>query len=150
VTVGRAPAPSGSVDVSAGFWIDALGEPAAPPLATPASADGPFTPEGRVVHEPPHAVDSQAVDGPAAVLDAEVLGQISLAPPPPLAVDARGFFARDELLLELVLVDRSSGTPRWKKVVHAKVDPTDAAAMRRTVHAAVTQGGWEPAADLAR
>jgi hypothetical protein len=131
------------VDVAAGFWIDALGEPAPPPRAQAARADGAYLPEGRVVHEAPREVEPVGAAGVAAI------AQVSLAPPPPLAVDARGFFARDELLLELVLVDRSSGTPRWKKVVHAGVDPTDAAAVRRVVHAAVTQGGWEPAADLA-
>ena len=65
-------------------------------------------------------------------------------------MEARGFFAGDELLLELVLVDRRDGTPLWTKVVRREVDPCDARAVRKVVDAALAEGEWLPATSLAR
>jgi hypothetical protein len=136
----------GGVDVSAGFWIDANGAPAAPP--TPALV-------GHDVVEPA-AIPATSWDVPPGPIDvganepAPALQSIWLAPPEPINLEPRGFFAGDEILLELVLVDRRDGTPLWRKVSHRRdVDPTDPRAVKDALRAALAEGTWMPAADLA-
>jgi hypothetical protein len=128
-------------DVSIGFWIDGYGAPAPAPLApdwTPAPEPAPAEP-------PPYTWEIAPEPGP----DAPPVEAVSLAAPKPLMPEARGFFAGDELVLELVLVDRRDGTPLWTKVVQTDVDPTDAGAVRRVVREALATGSWMPATDLA-
>jgi hypothetical protein len=127
-------------DVSIGFWIDGYGAPAPAPLApdwTPAPEPAPA--------EPPSTWEIAPEPGPAT----PPVEAVSLATPKPLMPEARGFFAGDELVLELVLVDRRDGTPLWTKVVQTDVDPTDAGAVRRVVREALATGSWMPATDLA-
>jgi hypothetical protein len=127
-------------DVSIGFWIDGYGAPAPAPLApdwTPAPEPAPA--------EPPSTWEIAPEPGPAA----PPVEAVSLAAPKPLMPEARGFFAGDELVLELVLVDRRDGTPLWTKVVQTDVDPTDVGAVRRVVREALATGSWMPATDLA-
>lgn len=86
--------------------------------------------------------------GPGLASPEEPITAVTLAPPPPLPVEARGFWAGDETALELVRVDRWTGLPRWVKTVRASVDPRDAAAVRRLLDQALADGkGWAPAAD---
>lgn len=117
---------------------------AAVPLSTPGST---WTPP------PPPAAAGTDPDAGGAAPDGGDRGAsveaISLARPQPLPVDARGFFAGDEIMLELVLVDRHDGTPLWTKVVRREVDPCDARAVRRVVDDALAGGEWLPAASLA-
>jgi hypothetical protein len=129
-----------NVSIGIGFWIDAYGGPAPAPYA----ADWSPAPEPLPEEPPPSGWDvAPAPPAPAAPLEA-----VWLAAPKPLVPEARGFFAGDELVLELVLVDRRDGTPLWSKVVQTDVDPTDAAAVRRVVSAALGSGDWMPATDL--
>jgi hypothetical protein len=135
----------GGVDVSVGFWIDAHGQPAPPPTPTLVGHD--------VVE--PAALAAASWDAPSAprelaASEPEPLQAISLAPPEPINLEPRGFFAGDELLLELVLVDRRDGTPLWRKVSHRRdVNPTDARAVKDALRAALAEGTWMPATDLA-
>jgi hypothetical protein len=69
---------------------------------------------------------------------------VALAPPPPLPVEARGFFDGDTLAIELTLVDRATGRPAWRKAAEREVDPRDAAAVRRLVDEAFAREAWEP------
>ncbi len=94
--------------------------------------------------QPPERLPAQA---PAAVWPpGEELAAVSLPPPSPLDVDRRGFFDKDTLRLELVVVDRRAGTPQWTKVVEARVDPRDAQAVEQVLRDAVADGGgWVPA-----
>ncbi len=58
----------------------------------------------------------------------------------------RGFFARDETVLELTWVDRRSGAPLRVKTVRAGIDPRDARKVRRLLDEALADGrGWAPA-----
>ena len=92
-------------------------------------APAPATPGHYVVEGPAERRDAQA---PApAWPPAEELAAVSLPPPSPLDLGKRGFFEGDSLRLELVVVDRRAGTPRWTKVVEAEVDPRDAQAVER-------------------
>ena len=138
--------PHGGADIAVGVWIDAYGTPAPPPSPTLVGHDVVEPPAARVAA----AWDAPPAPGEAAPVDAAApLAFISLAPPAPLEVEPRGFFAGDELLLELVLVDRRDGTPLWKKVVHCDVDPTDARAVKDALRKAMAEGTWMPATDLA-
>lgn len=85
--------------------------------------------------------------GPGLAAPEEPITAVTLAPPPPLPVGDRGFWAGDETTLELVRVDRWTGLPRWVKTVRAGVDPRDAAAVRRLLDRALAdEKGWQPAA----
>jgi hypothetical protein len=121
---------------SVGVWIDATGTPAPAPLPAPDRAEAPA--------REPASWDDDASDEDGSA-EAPPVAEVSLAAPPELPLAQRGFFARDELLLELVLVDRHDGTPLWRKEVHAKVNPCDARAVRRVVDGALGSEGWMPA-----
>jgi hypothetical protein len=93
--------------------------------APPAAADGaPFEDEGE--GEPPRPAE-----------------QLRLWPAQPLAVEERGFWARDELMVELVVVDRFTGEPRLRKIARRAIDPCDAKAVRRLLEETLRQGPWE-------
>jgi hypothetical protein len=51
----------------------------------------------------------------------------------PFPVAQRDFFAGDEFVLDLVLVERRTGQPVWTKVVHGDGDPRDARAVSRAL-----------------
>ncbi len=72
--------------------------------------------------------------------------ELILAPPPELRVADRGFFAKDETVLELTWVDRQSSAPLRVKTVRAGVDPRDARKVRRLLDDALAdERGWAPA-----
>jgi hypothetical protein len=121
---------------SVGVWIDATGTPAPAPLPAPDRAEAPA--------RAPASWDDDGSDADGSG-EAAPVAEVSLAAPPELPLGERGFFAGDELLLELVLVDRHDGTPLWRKEVHAKVNPCDARAVRRVVDGALGSEGWMPA-----
>jgi hypothetical protein len=58
-------------------------------------------------------------------------------------VEERGFFEGDALTLELTMVDRVSGEPRWVKWVETETDPCDRAAVRQVLRRALAEpAGW--------
>lgn len=70
-------------------------------------------------------------------------GAVPLPPPPPLELEERGYFARDLLRLELLVVDPRDGTVRAAKTVTRKVDVRDGRAVRTLVGAALDDpAGW--------
>jgi hypothetical protein len=117
-----------------GVWIDASGRPTHAPLPASSPGDASAVPE--------------SVWGGGAAEDGPGVAGVSLAPPPELPLAERGFFAGDELLVELVLVDRHDGTPLWRKVVRRDVNPCDAREVRRVMDEALGSDGWMPAADV--
>jgi hypothetical protein len=136
--------------VSWGLYVDLTPPPA--PYAEPAYApQGGFQqPVGSYVVAPPGAEAAQeaaAEDAPDEELPQAPpeLTEIRLGPPEPLPLDDRGFFAGDELLVELVVCDRTTGEPRLRKVARKEIDPTDPAKVREFLRHAVTEKkGWEP------
>ena len=162
--VARAPRPAGVRPAPAPVRAAPL--PGAPrPVPTPLVVLAPSRPHVDVglyagFDVPPPAPDPAVpmhyvVSGPQAPAPPQTLAHpppgeevaaISLPPPSPLDVDKRGFFAGDTLRLELVVVDRKLGTPRWTKIVDAKVDPRDAQAVEKVLRDATADGsGWVPA-----
>ncbi len=133
--------------------------PAVPSLPRPAAGSGhgavsvlvgvdvqvPVTgpvPNGR----PPAEWSDTVVTGPPPPPAPERVTEVALAPPPPLDLERRGFFAGDSTRLELTLVDRATGSPLWVKTVEGDCDPRDAAKVRELLDRALDdQGGWEPA-----
>ena len=100
--------------------------------------------------EPPPAVFAESLE--TTTLEAPpppsepAVAQVVLAPPAPLDLSRRGFFAKDTIRVELTLVDRATGMPLWVKTVERSIDPRDARAVRALVDAALDQpGGWEAA-----
>jgi hypothetical protein len=69
---------------------------------------------------------------------------VALEPPPRLPVEARGFFQGDSLLVELVLVDRHTGRPLWRKTVERDIDPRNAPKVRAMLDEALAVGDWTP------
>jgi len=124
-----------------GVWIDSAGAPAPAPRSPPGSMDG-------VELQAPPPSDAYASSDGWTPEDGASIEAVSLAPPPPLPLETRGFFAGDELLVELVLVDRHDGTPLWRKVVRRKVNPCDRREVRRLLDVALGPAGWTPAAEL--
>ncbi|HUL60676.1 MAG TPA: hypothetical protein VLU43_15455 [Anaeromyxobacteraceae bacterium] len=57
----------------------------------------------------------------------------ALPPPAPLAWEKRGFFSGDEIVLDLVLVERRTGRTIWQREIHESADPRDAEAVSRAV-----------------
>jgi len=85
-----------------------------------------------------------AAAGPEA--PAPPASQARLPPMAPPSFEERGFFAGDLLVLELTLVDRLTGEPRWTKWVEEEVDPCDARAVRQVLDRAFAEAsGWQPA-----
>jgi hypothetical protein len=106
--------------------------PYAPP---PADAGFPQPIASYVVAPPDEALEPE----PAP----EVISEVRLGPPAALPVEERGFFSSDDLLVELVVVDRFTGVPRLRKVARRSIDPTDVEDVRRFLRKAVAQGEWE-------
>jgi hypothetical protein len=145
-------------DVAVGvYWdLDLVGPPAplspAPPEAYLVALPPPLRPgtlDERPLAAPP-AVDGQDElelgDAEQAALEPPPdLEQLELPPPPMLAVDQRGFFEGDALVLEAVVVDRATGRPRWQKVVERQADPRDPRAVGAAVDDLLGDGGWAPA-----
>ncbi len=110
-------------------------------------------PPGTPVWEPlPPEIDAGAPPweaddaGPPDAGEAAPLDTLVLAPPPELRVADRGFFAKDETVLELTWVDRQSGVPLRVKTVRAGVDPRDARKVRKLLDDALAdEHGWTPA-----
>jgi hypothetical protein len=74
----------------------------------------------------------------------EPVSEVRLSAPAPLPLEERGFFAGDDLLVELVAVDRITGQPRLRKVARRSVDPTNAVEVRKFLRRALAEGAWEP------
>ncbi len=73
----------------------------------------------------------------------EPLTSISLPPLPPFDAAERGFFDGDAVLLELTLVDRVTGAPRWVKTVEAGGDLRDAKQVGALLDRALAEAvGW--------
>jgi hypothetical protein len=78
-----------------------------------------------------------------ALQQVEELAAVTLWPPLPLDVEKRGFFAKDQLRLELILVDRHSGAVRSAKMVEDEADARDAASVRSVLDRALADPtGW--------
>lgn len=131
-----------AVHVGVGVWIDGSGRATRAPLPASVPGDGASGSDGAPAPDAEPSWDEAGEEG-AAPID-----EVSLAAPPELPLAERGFFAGDELLVELVLVDRHDGTPLWRKVVHRKVNPCDAREVRRVLDEALGTEGWMPAADV--
>jgi len=96
----------------------------------------------------PVPLPAPAPEEPPAVADLAPVeaGLVVLPAFPPLQVEDRGFFDGDSLVLELTLVDRVSGEPRWTKWVEDHVDPLDQQAVLQVVDRALAEAtGWQPA-----
>jgi hypothetical protein len=88
---------------------------------------------------------SQAEEAVAPPAPAPV-AEVALPTLAPFPVEERGFFDGDALTVELTLVDRVTGEPRWTKWVEAEADPCDREAVRRVLHKALAEpAGWAPA-----
>lgn len=132
-----------------GFFVDLTPGPepvrVQPPLV--ATPPPPRPAEAEWVDEAPEraaaGAGEDAPDAPAA--SSPELTAVVLPPPEPLAVDERGFFAKDQLRLELWVVDRATGEPLWMKVTDGRVDPRDAAAVKKLLDRALAErDGWLP------
>lgn len=107
----------------------------APYGAPPPAPGAPAPPEWGPAEEPAPAPGDAAPANPAPV-------ELALPPVPELPLESRGFFAGDETVLELDLVDQRTGQLLWSKVVREEIDPRDARAVRRLVDAALAGQPW--------
>jgi len=73
----------------------------------------------------------------------EPVSEVRLSPPAPLPLEERGFFSGDDLLVELVVVDRFTGEPRLRKVARRSIDPTHVEDVRKFLRRAMAEGQWE-------
>jgi hypothetical protein len=90
--------------------------------------------------------DEAPVAGPDGDAAPAPLDALTLPPVTPLPLEERSFFAGDALVIELTLVDRISGEPRWTKWIEEDADPCDAKAVRRILDQALSEAtGWETA-----
>jgi hypothetical protein len=129
----------GGPDVQLGLWFDLSGPvPYVPPPAE-AGFPQPIASYGATPAAPDEGDDlSFEPDAPRP------LSEVRLSAPEPLPLDDRGFFAGDDLLVELVAVDRLTGEPRLRKLARRSVDPTNAVEVRKFLRRAVAEGAWEP------
>jgi len=133
--------------VSWGWYVDLTPQPPLPfPDAAPAGQGGFQQPLDSWVVAPPAAAPAAEEDAAYELEQApEELSELRLGAPEPLPLDDRGFFAGDELLVELVVCDRLTGEPRLRKLARKEIDPTDAAKVREFLQRAVKEKkGWEP------
>jgi hypothetical protein len=131
----------GSVNVWVGWSADWR-----VPLAPDAEVvDGPLLAEGPSPSGWYAPLRSEVLEAPEApeAEEAAPATAIVLPPLPPLGVEERGFFDGDLTRLELTLVDRATGAPRWVKRVEKDVDPRDAKAVKALLDRALDeQKGW--------
>jgi hypothetical protein len=117
------------------------------PADAPPAWDDAYAPAGAAWEAAPEIAPPDAT--PPHV---EEIAAVTLWPPLPLDVEGRGFFARDQLRLELILVDRHSGAVLSAKMVEDEADARDAASVRGVLDRALADpAGWiayplEPAA----
>jgi len=143
------PAPHRSVEVYAGVQVD-LWNPWYPyPFDenweyVPSPAAGGETISTSIWTAPPaaagEALPLEDEGGPEA---ARPIDGLRLWPAQPLPVDGRGFWARDDMVVELVVVDRLTGEPRLRKIGQGGVDPCDPKAVRKLLEKTLRDGPWE-------
>jgi len=152
------PAPHGGVVVYGGFDVD-LWTPWYPccgyygPYPYPAT-----TTETTTVWTAPPTATDVAPYSPALAVEAEQapydedqevpepprpVEQIALGPMNPLPLEQRGFFDGDDLVVELVVVDRITGEPKLRKIARRAIDPCDVKAVRKLLEDTVRKGPWE-------
>ncbi len=121
-----------SVEVGVGLQLDPI------PFEWPDEGGG-------FLGEPPEPGATERAG--AAGVEAQAPAVAALLPPmPPPDLESRGFFDGDLLVLELTLVDRITGEPRWTKWVEEEADPCDAEAVRQVLDRAFLEArGWLPA-----
>ena len=126
--------PGPSVDIEVGFWW------ALPPTQPPET----------VVYELPPAPVEPATpweeEGAEPVENPAELDELALPPPDGYPIEDRGFFDGDRLVLEAVVIDRTSGEALWTKTVRRKVDPRNARAVKEALDVLLSEGGWHPPA----
>jgi hypothetical protein len=136
----------GEPTIQWGIWFDVSG-----PVRIPPPADVGFPqPVASYGAMPPSPLAAGATEGLSD--DDEIafepepapVSEVHLGPPAPLPLEQRGFFAGDDMLVELVAVDRMTGEPRLRKVARRSIDPTDAAEVRKFLRRALVEGAWEP------
>lgn len=102
---------------------------------------------------PPVVISSREIPGPSVEAatgpgeaeppPAAPITSVVLPPLAPFPLEERGFFAGDALVLELTLVDRLTGEPRWVKWVEEEADPCDQEAVREVLDRALAEPeGW--------
>jgi hypothetical protein len=165
----RPPPRSPALPVAAAARPPPVGSPRPPPpgMRPPVGPDhgpsvavgvgvelGPFPVEGpdagslqvissRELSGPGQDPEGAPPDQPQPAASPAVEALLPLATPPDF--EDRGFFASDLTVLELTLVDRLTGEPRWTKWVEASVDPCDAEALRQVLDKALAEAeGWAP------
>ena len=112
---------------------------AQPPPERPPALDAPPPPPDQ-----PAPNDVETDEPPPQEPAPDELAALELPPPAPLAVAARGFFEGDSVVLEAIVVDRTTGQPRWQKAISRGVDPRDPKAMKAAVDVLLSDGGWTP------
>jgi hypothetical protein len=142
------PGPILLLDVDVGYWwtfpvapgpwgpYDEVAPAPLPPYLPPPAGD-----------EPEELADDQA---PALPLQAPDLEDLQLSPPPPLPLAGRGYFDGDVMVLDAVVVDRTSGETLWVKRVSRAADLRDPAAVRSAMDALLSGEGWMPPAEADR
>jgi hypothetical protein len=141
----HAPGPGPVLDVELGYWwfvpVGSWGpyygnapEPLPPALPTPPAEDaGDALPQ-----EPADAGEPQE---PMPELE-----ELRLDPPPAFPLAQRSYFDGDRMVLDAVIVDRSTGETLWVKKVSRPGDLRDPGAVRAAVDALLEGGGWMPPA----
>lgn len=89
------------------------------------------------------AAPGEEAEAPVGAAEPAPAAEVVLPMLVPFPVEQRGFFDGDALTVELTLVDRMTGQPRWSKWVDEEVDPCDREAVRRVLHRALEEAaGW--------
>ncbi len=144
----HAPGPGPVLDVELGYWwfvpVRPWGpyygdapEPLPPALAAPPAEDGGDAGDA-LPQEPADAGEPQE---PMPELE-----ELHLAPPPPFPLAERGYFDGDRMVLDAVIVDRSTGATLWVKKVSRPGDLRNPGAVHAAVDALLEGGGWMPPA----
>jgi hypothetical protein len=115
---------------------DAWGGPADPWQQPPPDWGGPPSPPTTYAAVSPGAAP-QPVAPPRRAIPVP-----ALPPAAPLEVATRGFFAGDEVIFDLVVVDRATGQALWSKSVHGEIDPRDAHAVGKLLDEALEGVPW--------
>jgi hypothetical protein len=129
------PYPTGTVTETTTVYVAppsaTAAAPYAPAVTSPegdelAYEDGAYPDEEQVEPEPPRPVT-----------------ELQLGAVQPLPVDERSFWAGDDMVVELVVVDRMTGEPRLRKVARRDIDPCDVKAVRQLLEETLKKGDWE-------